>query len=184
MKTKVILVSFIVLVTLLAGCSQAPATTETETSTDVVTTASLVDNGAAFQNAISAEGTWIIATTKDLTFDDGLVLEGTFVNGKKDANGADITQRKIAPYTQDEARNVTARFVITAPTLTINSPEASFEHGTFVGDIYVNADNFQLKDAKVVGNIYFNTSEAQATFKMDATSSVTGVQELSPDATV
>jgi len=188
MKTKVILVSLIVLVTLLAGCSQAPATTEketsTETKTDVVTTASLVNTEAAFQNAISAEGTWIIATTKDLTFDQGLVLDGTFLNGKKDANGADVTQRKIAAYTQDANKNVTARFVITAPTLTINSPEASFEHGTFVGDIYVNAIDFQLKDAKVEGNIYFNTPEAQASFKMDATSSVTGVQELSPDATV
>lgn len=187
MKTKVILVSLIVLVTLLAGCSQ-PATTDNETSsdanTDVVTTASLVDNQTAFQNAISAEGTWIIATTKDLTFDQGLVLDGTFLNGKKDDSGADITQRKIAPYTQDEERNVTARFVITAPSLTINSPEASFEHATFVGDIYVNAANFQLKDAKVTGNIYFSTAEIQATFKMDDKSSVSGVQEVSTNTAV
>ncbi|MGV8906732.1 MAG: hypothetical protein ACOH15_09060 [Acetobacterium sp.] len=190
MKRKVILVSLIVLATLMVGCAQTPATTdsetnkdtetstEVETSTDVVTTASLVDTTAAFESAISKDGTWIIATLKDLTFTKDLVLEGTFVNGKKDDAGADVTQRKIAPYTQDEAYNVTARYTITAPKLTIMSPKASFEHGTFVGDMYVSVADFQLKDAKVDGNIYFTTPEAQSTFLMDATSSVTGVQEL------
>jgi len=182
MKTKVILVSLIVLVTLLAGCSQAPATTQketsTKTSTDVVTTASIVDTNAAFETAISPQGTWIIATTKDLTFTNDLTLDGVFVNGKKDADGNDVTQRKIAPYAQDDARNVTARYTITAPKLTILSPKASFEHGTFVGDMYVSVADFQLKDAKVDGNVYFTTPEAQSTFVMDATSSVTGVQEL------
>ncbi|KNZ43336.1 hypothetical protein [Acetobacterium bakii] len=175
MKTKAILVSIIVLTTLLVGCTQAPTTDTTDssdTSTDVVTTASIVDTAAAFENAISAEGTWIIATTKDITIDTPLTLNGTFVTDDNEV------KRKIGLYTQDEDRNVTARFVLTAPSLTINSPNASIEHGTFVGDVYVSADNFQLKDATIKGNLYFTTPTAQSTFLMDGTSSVTGVQEL------
>jgi len=145
---------------------------------DVQTTASIVDNEAAFKDAISNKGTWIIATLKDLTFNEDLVLDGTFTNGKKDDNGNDIVQRKIALYTQDENRNVTNRFTLKAPKLTINSPMASIQHGTFVGDLYVSQDNFQLVDAKIDGNVYFTTDSAKSTFKMDAASSVTGKQEL------
>lgn len=145
---------------------------------DAVTTASVVDAEAAFKNAISREGTWIIATLKDLSFKEDLVLEGEFTNGKKDDNGNDIVQRKIALYTQDENRNVTNRFTLTAPTLTINSPMASIQHGTFVGDLYVSQDNFELKDAKITGNVYFTTETAKSTFKMDADSSISGKQEV------
>ena len=145
---------------------------------DAVTTASVVDDNAAFKNAISNKGTWIIATLKDLTFDEDLVLEGSFTNGKKDDQGKDIVQRKIALYTQDENRTVTNRFTLKAPTLTINSPMASIQHGTFVGDLYVSQDNFELVDAKVDGNVYFTTDSAKSTFKMDADSSVTGEQQV------
>jgi len=145
---------------------------------DAVTTASVVDTESAFKNAISDKGTWIIAALKDMTFDEDLVLEGEFTNGKKDDNGNDIVQRKIALYTQDENRNVTNRFTLTAPTLTINSPMASIQHGTFVGDLYVSQDNFKLVDAKVDGNVYFTTDSAKSTFEMDETSSVTGKQEV------
>lgn len=145
---------------------------------DAITTASVVDNEAAFKKAISKEGTWIAATLKDLSFEEDLVLEGEFTNGKKDDNGKDIVQRKIALYTQDENRNVTNRFTLKAPTLTINSPMASIQHGTFVGDLYVSQDNFELKDAKIEGNVYFTTDSAKSTFKMDEDSSVTGKQEV------
>lgn len=184
MKTKAILVSIIVIATLLVGCAQETETTEEiekdetmESTVDVVTTASIVDTEVAFENAIKEDGTWIIATLKDLTFDKDLTLDGTFLNGKKDDAGNDVVQRKIGLYTQDENRNVTDRFVLTVPKLTINSPNASIEHGTFIGDVYVSAENFELKDAKIEGNLYFTTPTAQSTFKMDAESSVTGVQE-------
>jgi peptidoglycan hydrolase-like protein with peptidoglycan-binding domain len=98
---------------------------------DAVSTASIVDNTAAFEKAIGSSGTWIIATLKDIIIDKDIVLEGEYKNGKKDANGKDIIQRKIALYTQDANRNVTARFTLTAPKLTINSPQASIQHGTF-----------------------------------------------------
>lgn len=146
--------------------------------TDTETTASIVDEEAAFKSAISSQGTWIICTLKDLSFDEDLVLEGNFINGKKDDAGKDIVQRKIGLYTQDEDRNVTNRFTLKAPKLTINSPMASIQHGTFVGDLYVSQDNFELVDAKVEGNVYFTTDSAKSTFTMDETSSVTGTQEV------
>lgn len=149
-----------------------------ENKTDVVTTASVVDNAAAFGKAISNKGSWIIAITKDLTINKNLVLEGEFKNGKKDKEGKDIIQRKVALYTQDENRNVTNRFTLTAPKFTIKSPKASIQHGTFKGDLYVSAKDFELIDATVNGNVYFTNNDAKSTFKMDDKSKITGKQEL------
>lgn len=183
MKIKALLLTVAVAATIFTGCAQkAEPTTKTETKqetkTDVVTTASVVKDADAFQKAISKDGKWIIAILNDLTIDKDLVLEGEFKNGKKDANGKELIQRKIALYTQDDKRNVTARFTLTAPKLTVKSPMASIQHGTFKGDVYVESANFQLVDAKVDGNIYFASEEAKSTFKMDDKSSVTGKQEI------
>lgn len=145
---------------------------------DVNTTASIVNDAEAFEKAISNSGTWIIALLNDLTIDKELVLDGEFKNGKKDDAGKDIIQRKIALYTQDDNRNVTNRFTLTAPKLTINSPNARIQSGTFKGDIYVNAKNFELVDATVDGNVYFTNAEAESSFTMDATSKITGKKEL------
>ena len=181
MKIKTILLSLALLTLLFVGCAKktvTPPATPPETTPNVVTTASIVNTEAAFEKAISSKGTWIIATTQDLAIDKDLVVEGEYKNGKKDDSGKDIIQRKIALYTQDEDRKVTARFTLTAPKLTFNSPMGSIEHGTFKGDLYVSANNFQLKDATVDGNVYFTTAEAKSTFKMDDKSKVTGKQEM------
>jgi hypothetical protein len=151
---------------------------EPSTPVDVVTSASIVDNAADFEKGISKDGAWIICTLNDLTFEKELVLEGEFKNGKKNADGTDAIQRKIAPYTQetleDGTKKVIDRFTITAPKLTINSPNARIQAGTFKGDIYVNVPNFQLVDATVEGNIYFLDNEAKDTFKVDEKSSILG----------
>lgn len=198
MRVKAILLTLVVLTTFVVGCTKQPettpppttnppttneptpppTTTPPETTPDVTTTASIVNTEAAFEKAISNSGTWIIATLKDLTFTKDLTLDGEFKNGKKDDKGKDIIQRKIALYTQDENRKVTNRFTLTAPKLTINSPESSIQHGTFKGDLYVNSKTFQLVDATVEGNVYFGSNEAKSGFKMDATSKITGKQEV------
>lgn len=188
MKVKNILLTLALLALLFVGCAKKsvtppvttpPVTTPPVVTTpNVVTTASIVNTNAAFENAISSKGTWIIAITKDLVIDKDLVVEGEYKNGKKDTAGKDIIQRKVALYAQDEARKVTARYNLTAPKLTFNSPMGSIEHGTFKGDLYISASNFQLKDATVDGNVYFTTAEAKSTFKMDTTSKVTGKQEM------
>ncbi len=142
---------------------------------DVVTTASIVNDMTAFKAGISAKGTWIVATLGNLVSKEDLVLTGTFKNGKKDAvTGADVIQRKIGLYTQDDKRNVTARFSLTAPKLTIESPNASLQHGTFIGDIYVNAEGFSLADMMVEGNVYYLTQAVKDSAKIDEKSKVTG----------
>lgn len=188
MKARVLVLALVLLVSLFVGCTRptptptpTPTTPPTTTTPEVVTTASIVDNAAAFEKAISKTGTWIIAIVKDLTIDKDIALEGEFKNGKKDTAGKDIIQRKVALYAQDENRNVTARYKLTAPKLTITSPNAGLWYGTFKGDLYVSAPNFTLYSATVDGNIYFTTDEAKSTFKNDETkgaSTITGKQEL------
>ena len=181
MRLKAILLALVLCIAVLAGCNQTnvpPTTTAGTTSPDTVTTASIVNTEAAFEKAISNSGVWIICTLKDLTFDKELVLDGEFKNGKKDDAGNDVIQRKIALYEQDEARNITARYKLSAPMLTIKSLNGSIQHGPFKGDLYVSAKNFELVDATVEGNVYFTTDEAKNTFKMDDKSKVTGVQEV------
>lgn len=190
MKAKAILLSIIMATTVLAGCgakeeakAPAPATQQTqpaatEKKADVVTTASIVKETEAFEKALGKEGTWIIASLNDITSTKDLVLDGEFKNGKKDKDGKDVIQRKIALYTQDADKKVTARFTLTAPKLTIKSPSARIQSGTFKGDLYVETKDFQLVDAKVEGNVYFANEEAKAGFKMDGTSSITGKQEV------
>lgn len=189
MKAKVILLMIPLSISLLVGCTQQPdpitpqpnptQTSESNaTPPDSVSTASIVGDEDSFEKAISSNGTWLIALTKDLAFDKELVLEGEYKNGKKDKDGKDIIQRKIGLYEQDESRNITAKYTLTIPKLTINSPNASIQHGTFKGDLYVSSSNFQLVDTKVEGNIYFTNEEAQSTFKADADSTITGKQEL------
>lgn len=141
---------------------------------DAVTSASIVSDAAAFEQAISKDGKWIICTLNDLVIDKELVLDGDFVNTKTPP----VSARKIALYTQDEDHNVTARFTLTAPKLTVKSPDARIQSGTFVGDLYVSAKNFTLKDAIVDGNVYFTTQEAKDTFTKDEKSSITGKKIL------
>lgn len=196
MKTKAAVLASLLCFLLLAGCRTtpnppvtptpspsptAPATTSpagtasvAPSPDDAVSSASLVNTEAAFINAISKNGTWIICLLNDLTIDKDLVVDGDFMNTKDPP----VSQRKIALYEQDENRNVTARYTLTAPTMTINSIDCSIQRGTFRGDLYVAGKNFQLVDATVDGNLYFMNADAQATFKMDETSKVTGVQQL------
>jgi hypothetical protein len=162
-----------------ATATQTPAGTTAPTAgADVVTTASIVNTEEAFLNAISANGTWIICLLQDMTIDQELMLEGEYKNGKKDDAGNDIIQRKIALYTQDENRTVTARFTLTAPKLTVTSPNARIQSGTFKGDLYIGANNFELVDATVEGNVVFMKQEYQDSFTMDETSKVTGTQSV------
>ncbi|MDF9840577.1 MULTISPECIES: hypothetical protein [unclassified Paenibacillus] len=162
--------------TLLMGCSDsgssnavdntAGSTNGTGTA-DAVTTASIVDNEAAFRHALSKEGTWIAAALRDLTFTDELVVDGQFVH-----NGGPA--RKIALYTQDKDQSITNSFTLTAPRLTVRSENTRLEGGIFIGDVYVEADGFTIISATVRGNIYFANKQYLSTFKLGDQGMVSG----------
>jgi predicted small lipoprotein YifL len=193
MKKIVLALTVALAVASFAGCSQktaektTPAPTQTTAPADKpeeVSSASIVNENAAFEKAISKDGVWIICTTADLTFDKELVVDGDFKNGKKDKEtGAELFQRKVALYTQDKNKKVTARFSLTAPKITFNSSFGSLEHGTFKGDVYVSGKNFKLVNQKIEGNLYFLNEEAQKTFVIkdkegNPATTITGKQEL------
>ncbi|PRX27433.1 hypothetical protein BX659_11622 [Orenia metallireducens] len=174
---------FLLSLVVLAGCGgNQTATTEQEPKEeiDTVTTASIVSDEAAFVKAISKDGTWIIATLNNLSFDKELVVEGTFHNKGKASNDV---YRKLAPYTQDENHNITESFTITAPKMIIKSPNTRFQGGIFVGDIYVEANGFNVNKATVKGNIYFAKEEYKDSFSVSK-GEVTGVSEVKGEADV
>lgn len=180
-KSIALFLTFLLFATLLVGCGKKEVpTTETTTepttetegeAVDVVTTASIVDNAEALVKALSAEGTWIATTLNDITLTEDLVVEGEFTNDDKVA-------RKIGPYTQDADRNITASFTITAPKLIVRSENTKFQGGTFVGDVYVEANGFTLSKATVEGNVYFASQELMDSAVFDETGVVTGVKEV------
>jgi hypothetical protein len=75
------------------------ATTEGEAgeeTTDVNTTALIVNEADTFVEAVSENGSWIIATLSDINIDQDVVVAGEFHD--KNDNTKDL-YRKIAPYT-------------------------------------------------------------------------------------
>lgn len=134
---------------------------------DAVTTASIVEDADAFAAGLSKDGTWIVAALNDITLDDELVVDGEFTHREAIA-------RKIALYTQDEDRNVTARFTLTVPKMTVKSENTRVQSGTVKGDVYVEANGFNLVDATIEGNLVFASKEALDTFVIDSNSKVNG----------
>lgn len=171
-KFITLLVVVLVLMAAMISCSgDNNANTNENEATDAVTTASIVTEADAFVQGLSAEGTWIVAALNDIELDKELVVEGVLL---KD----DVPTRKIALYTQDEDRNVTARFTLTVPKMTIKSENTKIQSGVVKGDIYVESKMFKLVDTTVEGNVYFANKEALDTFSIDDNSKITGDMQL------
>lgn len=171
---KILIIAAAAAVLILAGCSKAEETppeqtaeVETEAEADAVTTASIVNTEAAFRTAVSAEGTWIIAILEDMSFNEEIVIEGEFTRN-------DELYRKLAFYSQDENRNITARYTVTAPSVTVRSPNTRLQGGTIAGDVYVEAPGFHLVGGTVEGDIYFATQDFADSYSADEDSTVTG----------
>lgn len=145
----------------------AEASEDMGEETDAVTTASIVNDADALVNALSADGTWIAATLNDITVDDEIVVDGQFTH-------RDAPARKLGLYTQDEDRNITASFKLTAPKMTVKSENFRIQGGTFVGDVYVEANGFNLRAGGVDGNVHFASKEALDTFLMNDDAFITG----------
>lgn len=167
---------------LLAGCGSNDGAAGGNTSaggnnaeqTDATTTASIVNQADAFVNAVSEQGTWIIATLNDLTVDQDVVVAGQFHD--KNDETKDI-YRKIALYTQDADHNITDSFTLTVPKLTVQSENLKIQGGTVKGDVYVEANGFSLdKTATIDGNLYFANEDVKGTAVVEGT--VTGATEV------
>lgn len=161
-----------VAIALLSGCgenkenaSDATTTPAVAETTDAVTSASIVNDGEAFVKAVGTEGTWIIATLNDLTLDKDVVVAGEFRN--KGAADGDI-YRKIALYAQDADKNITAQYTLTVPKFTVQSENLKVQGGTIKGDVYVEANGFNLHEtATIEGNLYFANEDVKATAVID-----------------
>jgi len=153
---KILSLCIVVLLTLLV------VGTVNAAEVDLVTAASISADPAAIEKAMGEDGTWIICPTTDMTFNSELVIEGTFHN--KDDSSRDI-YRKVGPYAQDADHNITERYTLVAPQFTVKSPNTRFQGGIFVGDVYVEAEGFNLSKAIVVGDIYFANEDYKSSFK-------------------
>jgi len=166
--------------TIFAGCAKEEpvveevteeATEETTEEVDAVSTASIVTEGDALVAALGADGFWLAATLNDIVLEEDLIVEGEFIHREEIA-------RKLALYTQDADRNVLERFTLTAPSMMVRSENYRLQGGTFVGDVYVEANGFHLVDNTIEGNLYFASQEYMDSSVEDETGVVTGVVEV------
>lgn len=160
-----------VLLIVVAGFAFAGGQGEEE-GVDAMTnpTQSIIGGAADVQPAVGPDGGWIIIFEDDVTVDSPVTVSGAVY----EEEGAEAPRRKLALYTQDEDRNVTARFTLTVPALVIDHVNTRIQAGIIAGDVYVQAEGFQLRDATIEGNLYFATEELQASAEIDEDSTVTG----------
>lgn len=191
MKTKSLILALVLGVALLVGCSnnttgntnngtttenKENVTTNDSDKTDVVSSASLASDEATLQKAL--KDSWIVLLKNDITTSKDIVIEGDFTKpDKNDSSKMVPAGRTLALYENGE-NNTTNSFTLTTPKITVKSKDTKIEGGTIIGDVYVEADGFELERTKVEGNVYFSKQEYKDTFKIDDKSTVTGVQEV------
>ncbi|ADO77563.1 hypothetical protein [Halanaerobium praevalens] len=156
-KTIVLLVAAVALLLTSAVSAQ-----------DTVSSPSVVVDQDTLMNAAGEDGAWILIVQQDMSVDEDIVLEGEFKNkGEYD--------RKLALYDQDNNYNLTDRYTLEAPSITVKSPSTRFKGGKFIGDVYVEGQDFQLTTGFTVeGNVYFENETAKNTFSIEDGATVTG----------
>ncbi|SER94036.1 hypothetical protein [Salisediminibacterium halotolerans] len=115
-------------------------------------------------DAVGEDGAWILTFEEDVSVDEELVLEGDQENDGEPA-------RKVALYDQEDNT-----YELTAPSMTIMNENALIQGGTFIGDVYVEANDFTLNDATIDGNLYFADEEYEESAEIDG--EVTGDTEV------
>lgn len=187
MKEKIFLIAIFILFTLTVGCSKSndnvnDLTTENlsidnKSETDVISSASVATDEASLHKAF--EESWIIILKNDIVTDKELTLQGDFTKpDKEDPTKMVPAGRNISLYDHDENRNKTVTYTLTSPKLIIRSNDTKIKGGNFIGDIYVEANGFNLVDTQVEGNVIFSKAEYKETYEIDQKSTVTGVQEV------
>ena len=154
----------IVLMIVIASILAVPAVS----AQDTVSSPSRVVDADSLMNAARADGSWILIVHEDLSVDKEIVLEGDFKNN-------DVYDRKLALYTSNEDHSVNERFTLEAPSITVKSSNTRFKAGTFVGDVYVQSENFRMTTGFTLeGNVYFENEAAKESFTIEGGATVTG----------
>ena len=165
-KHSILFIVIVLSICLLAACttpvqsaqSTAPggSASNTQDETDAVTSASLKESSVPSDvvNGLSSSGYWIFAILSDVTLNDELIVSGEFYN-----KGDPTTRlyRKFSLYSQDENHNVTANYTLTVPQITVLSPAFRIQNGSVKGNIYVDAEGFELVNCVLDGNLTFQT---------------------------
>lgn len=190
MKIKSLLLALCLGATLLVGCSNNSTTdnmgnngttteqngSSTTDDTDVVSSASLASDEQTLQKAL--KDSWIVLLKNDITTDKDVVVEGDFTKPDKNDSSKMVPAGRVLALYENGDNNQIKSYTLTTPKLTVKSKDTKLEGGTVVGDVYVEADGFELQNAKVEGNVYFSKQEYKDSFKLDDKSTVTGVQEV------
>lgn len=124
--------------------------------------------------ALGPNGAWIVIFEQDVKVSKDIVVGGEVY---EDAD-AEAPRRKLALYAQDSDRNVTARYTLSAPKMIVRHLNTRIQGGIFDGDVYVEAEGFNMVDATIDGNLYFKSKALQDSAKIDDKSKVTGTTEV------
>ena len=161
---------FFVLMVAVAGFAFANGQGEEGTDAMTSPTQSVIGGPADVQPAAGPDGGWIIIFEGDVTVDSEVTVSGEVY----EEPGAEAPRRKLALYTQDADRNIIDRFTLTVPRLVIEHVNTRIQGGIVKGDVYVDAEGFQMRDATIDGNLYFASQALQDASEIDENSTVTG----------
>lgn len=167
---KFLLLMFVLVMGLLTACGVADEGVSGDDDAVSGATQVIVEDEASLLEGVSEDGAWIVIFEDDMSTDEDLVLVDGFTH-------RDEAARKLALYTQDDDRNIIDQFTLTAPSLTIQNENTRLQGGTFVGDVYVEAEGFSIPDGTIEGNVYFANEDVEAAADLSG-GTVTGSVEV------
>ncbi len=180
MKRKILLpLGAVLLAVFLIGCGGSDDAAETaaadstaQESADATSRPTEMTGTADnIQQALGADGAWIVVFMDDVTVGQEVVVSGEVY----EEEGAEAPRRKLALYEQDSDRNVTARHTLTAPRLVIEHVNTRIQAGEVAGDVFVNAEGFELTSGGVInGNLYFASEAIRDSASISDDSTVMG----------
>jgi len=155
----------------LIGCGADGEEETAETDGTTRPTELTATNTQNLQEAVGPDGSWIILFEDDLTVGEPITVAGEVYEDED----ADAPRRKLALYAQDADRNVTARYTLTAPRLIVDHANTRVQAGVIAGNVFVQADGFELvSGATINGNLYFESQAQRDSANIDDSSTVMG----------